>query len=154
MLGRSVRAKGEHHMARFIDPFQEMDRMLSAASNRTRAGVMPLDAFEMEGVYTLRFDLPGVDPEKIDVTVEDKVLTVKAERVFEDTVGANWMLRERPTGIHSRQIRIGDSLDAGAVDAAYEEGVLTVTLPVREEAMPRKIDVTSHKREAIEASTA
>jgi HSP20 family protein len=139
-------------MARFIDPFQEMDRMLSAASDRTRSGVMPLDAFEKDSVYTLRFDLPGVDPEKIDVTVEDKILTVKAERVFEDTVGANWMLRERPTGIHSRQIRIGDSLDAGNVDATYVEGVLTVTLPVREEALPRKIEVTSHKQEAIEAN--
>ena len=139
-------------MARFIDPFQEMDRMMSAAANKSRAGVMPLDAYEKDGVYTLVFDLPGVDPDKIDVTVEDKVLTVKAERVFEDTVGANWMLRERPTGIHSRQIRIGDSLDAGNVDATYEEGVLTVTLPVREEAMPRKIEVTSNTREAIEAN--
>jgi HSP20 family protein len=138
-------------MARFIDPFQEMDRMLSAAAERARAGVMPLDAFEKDGVYTLRFDLPGVDPDKIDVTIEDKVLTVKAERIFEDTVGANWMLRERPTGIHSRQVRLGDSLDAEKVDTAYVEGVLTVTLPVREEAMPRKIEVMSHKREAIEA---
>jgi len=140
-------------MARFIDPFEEMDRMLSAAANRTRAGVMPLDAYEKDGVYTLRFDLPGVDPEKIDVTVEDKILTVKAERLFEDTVGANWMLRERPTGTHSRQVRIGDSLDAEKVAAAYAEGVLTVTLPVREEAMPRKIEVTSHRQEALEAST-
>ncbi len=140
-------------MARFIDPFEEMDRMLAAAANRTRAGVMPLDAYEKDGVYTLRFDLPGVDPSKIDVTIEDKVLTVKAERLFEDTVGANWMLRERPTGTHSRQVRIGDSLDAGKVDATYAEGVLTVTLRVREEAMPRKIEVTSHKQEALEAST-
>ncbi|MCL1594277.1 MAG: Hsp20/alpha crystallin family protein [Actinomycetia bacterium] len=139
-------------MARFIDPFEEMDRMLAAAANRNRAGVMPLDAYEQDGVYTLRFDLPGVDPEKIDVTVEDKVLTVKAERLFEDTVGANWMLRERPTGTHSRQVRLGDSLDASKVDATYNEGVLTVTLPVREEAMPHKIEVTSHKAEALEAS--
>jgi len=139
-------------MARFIDPFEEMDRMLAAAANRTRAGVMPLDAYEKDGVYTLRFDLAGVDPEKIDVTVEDKVLTVRAERLFEDTVGANWMLRERPTGTHSRQVRLGDSLDPGKVHAAYAEGVLTVTLPVREEAMPRKIEVTSHKQEALEAS--
>ena len=139
-------------MARFIDPFEEMDRMLAAAANRNRAGVMPLDAYEKDGVYTLRFDLPGVDPEKIDVTVEDRVLTVKAERLFEDTVGANWMLRERPTGTHSRQVRLGDSLDPSKVNATYNEGVLTVTLPVREEAMPRKIEVTSHRQEALEAS--
>ena len=70
MLGYQFRAERKRmHMTRFIDPFHEMDRMLSAAANRTRAGVMPLDAYEKDGVYTLRFDLPGVDPEKIDVTV-------------------------------------------------------------------------------------
>ena len=139
-------------MARFIDPFEEMERMLGSAGARWRGGVMPLDAYEKEGEYVLRFDLPGVDPEKLDVTVEDRVLTVKAERRIEDTVGANWILRERPTGIHSRQVRLGDSLDVGNVGADYTEGVLTVTLPVREEALPQKIEVTAHKREAIEAS--
>lgn len=138
-------------MARFIDPFEEMERMLGTAGSRWRGGVMPLDAYEKDGEYLLRFDLPGVDAEKIDVTVEDRVLTVKAERRVEDTVGANWILRERPTGIHSRQVRLGDSLDVGQVDADYTEGVLTVTLPIREEALPQKIDVSTHKREAIEA---
>jgi HSP20 family protein len=138
-------------MARFIDPFEEMERMLGGAGNRWRGGVMPLDAYEKDGEYVLRFDLPGIDPEKIDVTVEDRVLTVKAERRIEDTVGANWILRERPTGIHSRQVRLGDSLDVGNVDADYSEGVLTVTLPVREEALPQKISVTAHQRPAIEA---
>jgi len=138
-------------MARFIDPFEEMERMLGGAGNRWRGGVMPLDAYEKDGEYVLRFDLPGIDSDKIDVTVEDRVLTVKAERRIEDTVGANWILRERPTGIHSRQVRLGDSLDVGNVDADYSEGVLTVTLPVREEALPQKISVTSHQRQAIEA---
>jgi HSP20 family protein len=140
-------------MARFIDPFEEVERMLGTAGNRWRGGVMPLDAYEKDGEYVLRFDLPGIDPDKIDVTVEDRVLTVKAERSIEDTVGANWILRERPTGIHSRQVRLGDSLDVGNVDADYTEGVLTVTLPVREEALPQKISVTAHQRQAIEASS-
>jgi len=140
-------------MARFIDPFEEMERMLGASGARWRGGVMPLDAYEKDGEYVLRFDLPGVDPEKIDVTVEDRILTVKAERRVEDTVGANWILRERPTGIHSRQVRLGDSLDVGNVGADYTEGVLTVTLPIREEALPQKIEVTAHKQEAIEASS-
>jgi len=140
-------------MARFVDPFEEMDRMLASVGTRWRGGAMQLDAYEKDGVYTLRFDLPGVDPDKIDVTVEDKVLTVKAERPIEDTVGVNWMLRERPTGVHSRQVRLGDSLDADQVNASYEEGVLSVTLPVREEAMPRRIVIDSHKREAIAASS-
>lgn len=140
-------------MARFIDPFEEMERMLGSAGNRWRGGVMPLDAYEKDGEYVLRFDLPGTDPDKIDVTVEDRVLTVKAERRMEDTIGANWILRERPTGIHSRQVRLGDSLDVGNVDADYTEGVLTVTLPVREEALPQKVAVTAHQRQAIEAES-
>ena len=140
-------------MARFIDPFEEMERMLGSAGTRWRGGVMPLDAYENDGEYVLRFDLPGTDPDKIDVTVEDRVLTVKAERRMEDTVGANWILRERPTGIHSRQVRLGDSLDVGNVDADYTEGVLTVTLPVREEALPQKVAVTAHQRQAIEAES-
>ena len=140
-------------MARFIDPFEEMERMLGTAGSRWRGGVMPLDAYEKDGEYVLRFDLPGIDPEKTDVTVEDRVLTVKAERSIEDTVGANWILRERPTGIHSRQVRLGDSLDVGNVDADYTEGVLTVTLPVREDALPQKISVTAHQHQAIEAAS-
>jgi HSP20 family protein len=138
-------------MARFIDPFDEMERILGTAGSRWRGGVMPLDAYEKDGEYVLRFDLPGIEPDKIDVTVEDRVLTVKAERSIEDTVGANWILRERPTGIHSRQVRLGDSLDVGHVDADYTEGVLTVTLPMLEEALPQKVAVTSHQRQAIEA---
>ena len=139
-------------MARFIDPFAEMERMLAGSGSAWRGGVMPLDAYEKDGEYVLRFDLPGVDSERIDVTVEDRVLTVKAERKVEDTAGANWILRERPTGTHSRQVRLGDSLDVSNVGADYSEGVLTVTLPIREEALPQKIEVTGHKREAIEAS--
>jgi HSP20 family protein len=129
-----------------------MERMLSGSAAAWRGGVMPLDAYEKDGEYVLRFDLPGVDSERIDVTVEDRVLTVKAERKVEDTAGANWILRERPTGTHSRQVRLGDSLDVSNVDADYAEGVLTVTLPIREEALPQKIEVTAHKRAAIEAS--
>jgi HSP20 family protein len=140
-------------MARFIDPFEKMERMLGTAGSRWRGGVMPLDAYEKVGEYVFRFDLPGIDPEKIDVAVEDRVLTVKAECSIEDTVGANWILRERPTGIHSRQVRLGDSLDVGNVDADYTEGVLTVTLPVREDALPQKISVRAHQRQAIEAAS-
>jgi HSP20 family protein len=142
-------------MARFVmDPFEEMDRMLSSVGTTWRGGRMPLDAFEKDGIYTLRFDLPGVSSEDLDITVEDQVLTVKARREFEDNVGVNWMLRERPTGIHSRTVRLGDRLDGGEVSAAYDNGVLTITIPVKEEAKPKKIDVAvTTGREAIEASS-
>jgi HSP20 family protein len=138
-------------MTRFIDPFEEMDRMLAAAGGSWRGGRMPLDAYEKDGVYTLRFDLPDVDSEDLDIVVEDQVLTVTAKRAMEDTVGVNWMLRERPTGIHSRQVRLGDKLDASNVSANYDNGVLTVTIPVREEAKPQKIEVAV-TREAIPAN--
>ena len=141
-------------MARFMDPFEEMDRMLASAGAQWRGGRMPLDAFEKDGVYTLRFDLPGVSSDDLDVMVENSVLTVKAKRGLEDTVGANWMLRERPTGIHSRQVRLGDRLDATNVAADYRNGVLTITIPVREEAKPQKIEVAiGTSPEAIEASS-
>ncbi|MCZ7534278.1 MAG: Hsp20/alpha crystallin family protein [Acidimicrobiia bacterium] len=140
-------------MARFVDPFEEMDRMLARTGNRWRGGVMPLDAYEKDGEYVLRFDLPGVDSDKIEVMVEDKVLTVKAERSMEDTVGANWMLRERPTGINSRQVRLGESLDATNVSADLDSGILTVVIPIKEEAKPQKIEITSGQRQALEASS-
>lgn len=140
-------------MTRFIDPFDEMDRMLAGMGGRWRGGQMPLDAYEKDGIYTLKFDLPGVTKEDIDLTVENKTLTVKAQRSFEDTVGANWMLRERATGIHSRTVRLGDRLDAGQVAASYDGGVLTVTIPVKEEAKPQKIEVeVTSNQEAIEAN--
>lgn len=140
-------------MARFVDPFEEMDRMLANVGNRWRGGVMPLDAYEKDGEYVLRFDVPGVDRDKIDVTIEDRVLTVKVERSIEDTVGANWLLRERPTGINSRSVRLGDSLDVGNVMADYDAGILTLVIPIKEEAKPQKIEVTGHKQEALEAAS-
>jgi HSP20 family protein len=139
-------------MTRFVDPFEEMDRMLARAGNRWRGGVMPLDAFEKDGRYVLRFDVPGVEKDKIDVTVEDKVLTVTAERTMEDTVGANWMLRERPTGINSRQVRLGESLDPGSITADYAEGILTVVIPVKEEAKAQKIEI-GNAGKVLEASS-
>lgn len=141
-------------MVRFMDPFEELERSLHSMGGRWRSGIMPMDAFEKDGLYTLRFDLPGVDPDKIDLTVEDQMLTVTAERSFEDNVGVNWLLRERPTGTHSRQIRLGDRVDTSQVDASYDAGVLRVTLPMREEAKPRKVQISaSSSREAIEATT-
>lgn len=140
-------------MARFVDPFEEMDRMLGAAGSRPRGGVMPLDAYEKDGEYVLRFDLPGVGRDKIDVTVEDKVLTVQVERSMEDTIGATWIVRERPTGIHRRQVRLGDSLDASSIGADYADGILTITLPVKEEAMPQKIEIQERSEKVLEVST-
>ena len=136
---------------RFIDPFEEMDRMMSSFGGRWRGGIMPMDAFEKDGIYTLRFDLPGVNPDDVDLTVEGKVLTVTAERPVEETEGATWLLRERPSGTHRREVRLGDRLDATNVNASYDNGVLTVTIPTREEAKPHKVDISSAAREELAA---
>lgn len=139
-------------MLRFADPFEEIERAMTQFGGRWRGGIMPMDAYEKDGNYTLRFDLPDVDPDNVDLTVENHVLTVTASRKREDDEDVNWLLRERPTGNHSRQIRLADSLDAGNVDASYDNGVLTVTVPMREESKPRKVSIQANHREAIEAS--
>jgi HSP20 family protein len=123
------------------DPFADFDRF--AASLRTGPGMMPMDLYEEAGEYVVRFDLPGIDPSSIDVSVENQVLTVTVERSREHTDGVNWLVRERPAGRHSRLLRLGPTVDAGAIDAHYENGVLTVKIPVRPEAQPRRIEVKS-----------
>lgn len=138
-------------MMRFMDPFEEIDRMMTPFGGRSRGGIMPMDAFEHNGVYTLRFDLPGVNPDHVDLTVEGNVLTVTAERPVEATDDVTWLLRERPAGAHRREVRLGDRLDAGKVDADYENGVLTVTIPMREEAKPHKVSISSGKKEKLTA---
>ena len=142
-------------MARFVDPFEEMDRMFGQFGGRWRAGgLMPMDAFEQDDVYTLRFDLPGADPDAVDVTVEHGLLTVTAERPVEKTEGVNWLVRERPTGTHSRQVRLGDRLDIESIGADYDQGVLTVTIPIRPEAKPQKISIRGGpEAQSIDAST-
>jgi HSP20 family protein len=138
-------------MLRFTDPFEEMDKMMSTFGGRWRGGVMPMDAYEKDGIYTLRFDLPGVDPDGVDLTVEGSLLTVTVERTVEDTEGATWLLRERPAGTHRREVRLGERLDTSRVTASYESGVLTVTIPMREEAKPHKVAVAAGDRREITA---
>lgn len=126
-------------MMRITDPLEEMDRLFGG---RWRGGIMPMDAYEKDGMYTLRFDLPGVDPDNVDVTVEGNVLTVTAESPVEEDEGVTWMLRERPAGTHRREVRLGERLDGANVKANFDNGVLTVTIPMREESRPQKISIS------------
>lgn len=136
---------------RFIDPFEEMDRVMTSFGGRLRGGIMPMDAFEHDGLYVLRFDLPGVDPEQVDLTVEGNVLTVTVERPVEETEEVTWLLRERPSGTHRREVRLGQRLDTGRIQASQDKGVLTVTIPMREEAKPHKVAIGSGSPEQITA---
>lgn len=133
-------------MLRFMDGFSEMDKALNSfgrAWQSVGGGMMPLDAYEKDGVYHLRFDLPGVSPSDVDVTVEGNLLTVTAERQFESTDDVTWLLRERPAGSHRREVRLGSRLDTNQVNANYDNGVLTVTIPMREEAKSRRIEIAT-----------
>ncbi len=141
-------------MLRFRDPFEDMDRMLASFGNPLRGGIMPMDAFETDDAYVLRFDLPGVEPEHVDMTVEGNVLTVTAERHEEETEGATWLLRERPAGSHRREVRLGARLDPAEISASYDNGVLTVKIPIREEAKPRKVAIQSGSNEKLTAGVA
>ena len=127
--------------------------MMSSFGGKWRGGIMPMDAFEKDGLYTLRFDLPGVDPDDVDLTVEGSVLTVTAERAIEETEGATWLLRERPAGTHRREVRLGDRLDTGRVSASHDNGVLTVEIPMREEAKPHRVSINSGSAEKLTAGS-
>jgi HSP20 family protein len=129
-------------MTRLTDPFEEFDRMFGTFGSSGRGAMMPMDAYEKDGTYVLRFDLPGTKADAVDVTVESGMLTITAARPDEETEGVNWLVRERPAGTHSRQIRLGPELDPGSVEAAYDQGVLTVTIGVRPEAKPHKVRVS------------
>lgn len=126
------------------------DQMGSLGS--TRLGVMPMDAFRQDDDFVMRFDLPGVHPENINLEVEDGTLTIEAERAAENVEGVTWISRERPHGRHSRIVKLGRSLDSDSIAASYEQGVLTVTIPIKAEAKPKKISVDVNDGRVLEAS--
>jgi HSP20 family protein len=121
------------------DPFREFDRLADQARNRTAAVAM--DAVRHGDHVTLRFDLPGVDPASIDLEVERNVLALKAERHWDHADDEQVLASERRHGSYSRQLSLGDQLDGSRVEASYDNGVLTVTIPVAELAKPKKVAV-------------
>lgn len=128
------------------DPFRDLDRLtqqfFGVNGTSTRPAVMPMDAYRSGDEYVVQFDLPGVSPESIDLDVERNVLTVKAERKTEYGEDADVQVAERPRGVFSRQLFLGDTLDADSIKADYDVGVLTIRLPVAEKAKPRKIEIS------------
>ncbi|SDO83171.1 Hsp20/alpha crystallin family protein [Actinacidiphila guanduensis] len=127
------------------DPFRDLDRLaeqLLRPGTWSRPTAMPMDAYRDGDTYVVAFDLPGVEPDAIDIDVERNMLTVKAER-RPVTHGEHTQteLSERPFGVFSRQIQLSDSLDTEHIDAGYEAGVLTLRIPIAERAKPRKIVV-------------
>lgn len=133
------------------DPFRELDRLTEQVfGTSTRPAVMPMDAWRRGEEFVAEFDLPGVKPEDVDLDVERNVLTVKAERPLTEGRDAEMIAAERPRGVFSRQLILGDNLDTERVRADYDAGVLRLIIPVSEQAKPRKIEVASNgHRQAI-----
>ncbi len=128
------------------DPFRELDRLTSQVmGTMARPAVMPMDAWREDDRFVIEFDLPAVDPASIDLDVERNVLTVRAERKAATEANAEFLASERPRGVFSRQVILGDALDADRIAATYEYGVLRLTIPVAERAKPRKINVVAQE---------
>lgn len=135
------------------DPFRELDRFTDQLfGSSARSPWVPIDAVRHGDTVEVHFDLPGVAPESIDVTVERNVLTVTAERSWWPAEGDEILVRERPQGRFSRQLLLGDALDGDRVQARYEHGVLHLTIPVAEQAKPRKVEI--HVGDTVEVPAA
>jgi HSP20 family protein len=138
------------------DPFRELDRLaqqvFGSDGTLARPAAMPMDAWRDGDTFHVEFDLPGIDPGSIDLDVERNVVTVKAERPPRDE-NVEMISAERPRGMFSRQLILGENLDTDNITASYDSGVLTLLIPVAEQAKPRKIAITSkgEDRQAINA---
>jgi HSP20 family protein len=130
-------------LLRTADPFRDIDRLAGQLLGTTnRPAVMPMDAWREGDVFQIEFDLPGVARDSIDLDVERNVLTVRAERVPHN---GDWemLASERPRGMFSRQLVLGDNLDLDRIEARYDSGVLRLSIPVAERAKPRRIEISA-----------
>jgi HSP20 family protein len=125
------------------DPFRELDRLAQAMGTPARPAAMPIDAYRRGDSFLVQFDLPGVEPDSIDLTVEKNVLTVHAQRSRPEADGVEMLVAERPQGTFSRQLFLGETLDTEHIDAEYTNGVLALRIPVAESAKPRKVAINS-----------
>ena len=123
------------------DPFRELDRFAQQVlGTAARPAVMPMDAWREGDAFVVEFDLPGIDQESLELDIERNVVTVRAERPAVDP-NRDMLATERPRGVFSRQLVLGDNLDTERIDASYDEGVLRLRIPVSERAKPRKITI-------------
>jgi HSP20 family protein len=126
------------------DPFRDLDRLTEAMMGTSaRPTSLPMDAYRDQGSFVVQIEVPGVDPGSIDLTIEKNVLTVHAERKPASSTDSERVVGERTYGTFSRQLFLGDSLDTDQLTADYEAGVLTLRIPVAEQAKPRRIQIGS-----------
>jgi HSP20 family protein len=126
-----------------FDPFRELESVaqLLGRQSGNRQMAMPMDAYRQGDQFIVHFDMPGMDPDSIDLTVEKNVLTVRAERSWQASDDTEVVVSERPQGTFTRQLFLGEGLDPERIEATYNNGVLTVVIPVAEQAKPRKVSI-------------
>ncbi|MCU1545343.1 MAG: heat-shock protein Hsp20 [Homoserinimonas sp.] len=131
-------------MAMMFDPFRELDRLAAnLLDSQQGPRFMPIDLYREADHYILHADLPGIDPGSVDVDVDGQVLTLRAERTPRSAEGGKWLAHERPSGSFLRQLNLGDGIDTAGISANYDNGVLSVMIPVSERAKPRKVEISS-----------
>jgi HSP20 family protein len=136
-----------------FDPFfRDFDRLTqqllgNATGTAAHPAVMPMDAWRDGDQFVVELDLPGIEPDSLDINVEHDVLTVRAERTAVAQDGRQWLASERPYGVFSRRIMLGTSVDTDNITADYTDGVLRLTIPVAEHAKPRKIAIAAGKQQ-------
>ncbi|GAA3466683.1 Hsp20/alpha crystallin family protein [Nonomuraea roseola] len=137
-----------------IDPFiQEFERQFNRLARQSvdAGSAMPMDGLRRDDDVVLKFDLPGIDPDSIEVTVDRGVLSVTARREEEIAENERMFVRERPMGAFTRRVYLSEYLDSDRIDAGYANGVLVVRIPVLERAKPRKVEIQRGESKAIKA---
>ena len=136
------------------DPFRELDRLTQQMfGTNARPAAMPIDAFRQGENFVVQFDLPGVTPDSIELTIERNLLTVHAQRHRSTGDDVELLMGERPHGSFSRQLFLAETLDTDGLSAVYTDGVLTLRLPVKEQAKPRRVDVAAGRSEPSSIDT-
>ncbi|HET8896966.1 MAG TPA: Hsp20/alpha crystallin family protein [Protaetiibacter sp.] len=131
-------------MAVTWDPFRDLDRLAaSMLDSRQGPRMMPIDLHRDGDHYVLSADLPGVDPGSIDIDIDGQLLTIRAERTLRENGDVKWLAHERPSGSFLRQLSVGDGIDVAGISAHYDNGVLSVIVPMSERAKPRRVEVSS-----------
>jgi HSP20 family protein len=138
-----------------FDPFRDLDRLTEQLLGSRGTRSLPMEAYRRGNQFFVHLDVPGVDPNDVDLTVERNVVAVKAELRSFRQEGDDVLIDERPHGTFTRQLFLGDNLDAANLEASYDKGVLTLTIPVAEQAKPRRIDIgsTSTEPQPVTADT-
>jgi HSP20 family protein len=142
-----------------FDPFREFDRLadrmlgVPAVAGNPAAVAMPMDLYRSGDHFVLHCDLAGIDPGSVDINVDGRVLTIRAERSARTDADVQWLRRERVTGTFERRLTLGDGLDLGRIDATWQDGVLTVTIPVAEAAKPRRIEINTGSAPALTSTS-